>query len=179
MEIDQRHHEQQQRLFPGPMPAQHPQESPQQKRHVVDKHDVPVYMKKASGSQKQASAQQGQLRPKPRLPQQKIEQNHAAQITGHRIGNDDIFHGNLGQETAKQHIRPQIPIISKIINVAPAAQGELSRKQRALRKNRLPHGVRNGHMLGQPVSGGAVETSGDPGEKDQQRRQNQQQRGIK
>lgn len=85
MQVDQKQHQYQGPPFFSPMQIKSRQQCSQKKRHVIYKHDLPVNLEKAAGTQKQHASEKAEGKLQAAFFQQMIKQQNGEKISANGI----------------------------------------------------------------------------------------------
>ena len=99
--------------------------------------------------------------------QPEIAEKHRRYHTEDHIDRNDDLHLHFRHQTGNQHIRPQQPVVGKVIGTAAGSQCNPLGKESAGGQHDLPQTVRHRHMLTVPVSQRPEEIAGSHGEEKQ------------
>ena len=143
-------------------------------RHIIYKHDLPVRLKKTSRRHQKDTADKSHIRFHLILEQKIITQDAGGQYADHHVRDQNIYHGDLRQQTSDQNVWAKISVIREFISIAPAAKPQKIRKNRFLRETCIPQRLRKRCMLTHPVRIGTEHRSFRYKQIDQNKKQGRQ-----
>ena len=98
------------------------EKSEQKKRKVIHKHNLAMHMEHAARSHKQHTSEPGWSRIQMLGSEPYVTEKHRCDIQKQHIADDDIQHRHHWEKTAKDNIRSEKPIISKLEAVRSSAE---------------------------------------------------------
>ena len=126
-----------------------------QKRQIIDEHQLVMRVEEAVCRRIQHRSESRRARPggltaqsAAQPPKQQIRAEDDACQT---VSCQKVFHPDLRKQTAKQYVRPQQTVVGKVIDRAAAAQMQIQRKQPAGVQHRAAQRLGQRQMLTEPV----------------------------